>query len=649
MENEIFRAGNYTAKVVRCNTAIVGSGAAGFNAADRLWQLGQHDIVLVTENRVGGTSRNTGSDKQTYYKLTLSGGEPDSVREMADTLFAGRCVDGDIALCEAALSTQCFLKLVELGVPFPRNRYGEYIGYKTDHDPRRRATSVGPYTSKQMTECLEAAVQAKGVPMLDKTQVIKILADGGTVCGLLCLNVTAQDAADRFTLIRCKNVIWATGGPAGMYADSVYPFSQYGATGLALEAGAKGKNLTEWQYGLASVAPRWNVSGTYMQVLPRVYSAAADGSDEREFLMDFFTDAHDMLSKLFLKGYQWPFDVRKVADGSSIIDILVYLETCKGRKVYLDYRTNPAGGEFSYDALLPEAREYLERAGACFGTPIERLAHMNQPAIDFYRDKGVDLYTQPLEIALCAQHNNGGIGIDCWWQTDVKGLFAVGEAAASHGVYRPGGTALNAGQVGSTRAAQYIAARCQGDAPACFDTEAAAALTEMAALADACRADTGNVRALWQHAAEEMSRCGAAIRDPAQIRAYGKQVEAQLAGFAQTVKAGSRTELAMVYRLRDMLLSQRAYLTAMADYTAHGGKSRGSALYTDLTGGVKPFAQLPDTFTFALDETEAPLIQELWFEDGTCKTDWRAPRPIPEDDDFFENVWRSYRETGNID
>ena len=156
-------------------------------------------------------------------------------------------------------------------------------------------------------------------------------------------------------------------------------------------------------------------------------------------------------------------------------------------------------------------------------------------------------------------------------------------------------------------------------------------------MADVCRA------------AEEMSRCGAAIRDPAQIRAYGKQVEAQLADFAQTVKAGSRTELAMLYRLRDMLLSQRAYLTAMTDYTAHGGKSRGSALHTDLTGWVKPFGQLPDTFTFAFDETESPLIQELWFEDGTCRTAWRAPRPIPGDDDFFENVWRGYRETGNID
>lgn len=649
MEKEIFKVGAYTARVYSCNTAIVGSGAAGYNAADRLWQLGQHDIVLVTENRVGGTSRNTGSDKQTYYKLTLSGGDPDSVREMAETLFAGRCVDGDIALCEAALSTQCFLKLVELGVPFPRNRYGEYIGYKTDHDPRRRATSVGPYTSKQMTECLESAVQAKGVPMLDKTQVIKVLSENGAVCGLLCLNVAAQDEAERFTLIRCKNVIYATGGPAGMYADSVYPFSQYGATGLALEAGARGKNLTEWQYGLASVAPRWNVSGTYMQVLPRVYSTAADGSDEKEFLMDFFTDAHDMLSKLFLKGYQWPFDVRKVADGSSIIDILVYLETCKGRRVYLDYRKNPVGGIFTYDALLPEAREYLECAGACFGTPIERLAHMNQPAIDFYRDKGVDLYTQPLEIALCAQHNNGGLGIDCWWQTNVKGLFAVGEAAASHGVYRPGGTALNAGQVGSTRAAQYIAARCQGEAPAAFDVAAAAALTEMGALADTCKADTSNVRTLWKQAAESMSRCGAAIRDPEQIRSYCDAVDAQLAAFGITVKAADRAELAMVYRLRDMLLSQRAYLAAMTDYTAHGSKSRGSALYTDMAHGTKPFAQLPDTFTFALDETEKPLIQELWYENGTCRTAWRAPRPIPEDDDFFENVWRSYRETGNVD
>ena len=121
--------------IISLDTVIIGSGCAGFNAADSLYKLGRKDIAIVAEGINMGTSRNTGSDKQTYYKLTLSGGDPDSVREMAETLFDGQCVDGDIALCEAALSTQGFLKLAELGVPFPRNRYGEYIGYKTDHDP----------------------------------------------------------------------------------------------------------------------------------------------------------------------------------------------------------------------------------------------------------------------------------------------------------------------------------------------------------------------------------------------------------------------------------------------------------------------------------------------------------------------------------
>jgi succinate dehydrogenase/fumarate reductase flavoprotein subunit len=45
-----------------------------------------------------------------------------------------------------------------------------------------------------------------------------------------------------------------------------------------------------------------------------------------------------------------------------------------------------------------------------------------------------------------------------WWQTSVGGLFAVGECAGTHGIARPGGSALNAGQVGSLRAAQYISA-----------------------------------------------------------------------------------------------------------------------------------------------------------------------------------------------
>ena len=74
-----------------------------------------------------GTSRNTGSDKQTYYKLffSLGGGSGQRAPKMAATLFEGGCVDGDIALAEAANSIRSFFHLVELGVPFPINESGE--------------------------------------------------------------------------------------------------------------------------------------------------------------------------------------------------------------------------------------------------------------------------------------------------------------------------------------------------------------------------------------------------------------------------------------------------------------------------------------------------------------------------------------------
>ena len=379
------------------DAVVVGTGCAGFNAADRLYHYGRRDIAIVTDHIKGGTSRNTGSDKQTYYKLTLSGGEPDSVEQMAQTYFEGQCMDGEHALCEAALSARCFLRLCDLGVPFPANRYGEYIGYKTDHDPRRRATSVGPLTSKKMTEALEASVAAKGIEILDHMQVIGLLTDeAGRASGLLCLCTVDM----HFELVLAGYIVYATGGPAGIYQDSCYPLGHYGMSGIAFEAGAAGKNVTEWQYGLASINPRWNVSGTYMQVLPRFVSTDAQGNDAREFLQDYLPDAGTLLTDVFLKGYQWPFDTRKALNGSSVIDLIVYTETkIKGRRVFLDFRENPLGGDFRFDCLSPEAYQYLEKAGALMGKPIDRLRHMNEPAIDLgivmalvssYRNRPID-------------------------------------------------------------------------------------------------------------------------------------------------------------------------------------------------------------------------------------------------------------------
>lgn len=637
---------------------IIGSGAAGFQAALRLYQNGERDLAIITENIKSGTSRNTGSDKQTYYKLTLSGNDADSVRNMAEDLFAGQCVDGDQALCEAALSARCFFALTELGVPFPCTEHGEFMGYKTDHDRGRRATSAGPYTSKLMTEALERSVKEKQILILDQMQAIQILTYMNQVKGILCLdkNIHSEPA---YKIIWCKNVILATGGPAGMYHDSVYPVSQIGSTGMAFEAGASGKNLTEWQFGMASLNPRWNVSGTYMQVLPSFISTDQDGNDEKEFLLDYFNELPDLLSMVFLKGYQWPFDVNKIFGGSSVIDLLVYQETVlKKRRVFLDYRVNPGNLEkdrdLPYASMIPEAKEYLSQAGACFGTPIERLKHMNEPAILFYQDHHVDLFKERLEIAVCAQHNNGGLSTNHLWETNLSGLYAIGEVCASHGVTRPGGTALNAGQVGAVRAAEGIFLKKRTHMKeASPSTESGIKERLRIQALDRIRLSEhaeGNcpLSELWINASKRMSAAAGMIRNQVQMETALKETEDDICQFMQKAKSPSVSQLSLFYKLYDMLLSQKMYLFAMLDYAKAGGGSRGSALYTDSTGelpgfpGCQTFGEL---YRCRLDQKmHGQEVQEVTLKEGTPSASRRPVRPLPDVDYFFENQWRIYRE-----
>ena len=633
-------------------TLVVGTGAAGYAAAVRLHRCGERNLAILTEDVKAGTSRNTGSDKQTYYKLSLAGREPDSVRGMAEDLFAGQCVDGDLALCEAALSARCFYYLTELGVPFPDNAYGEYVGYQTDHDRKKRASSVGPYTSRIMTECLEREAAARRIPVLDGMQPIRILVREEKVRGVLCLNRRSTEGEDaEFFLIWCETVILATGGPAGMYRDSVYPASQTGSSGIAFEAGVLGKNLTEWQFGLASRKPRWNVSGTYMQALPRFLSADREGKDEREFLMEHFQDAARVQYLTFLKGYQWPFDAAKSFEGSSLIDLLVYQETIlKGRRVFLDFCHNPGGESVEFERLPQEARDYLQSAGACFGTPFQRLAHMNEPAVSFYREHGVDLEQEMLEIAVCVQHNNGGLSVDCHWQTNIEGVFAVGEVCGSHGVSRPGGTALNAGQVGALRAAEYIVYE-KGRKP-WKQTEKERDFCRRQAwerIALSVPAKEGcDLQACREKAARRMSGAAGMIRSEKGLEAALRETEEELRYFERDVRITEYRQAGMLYHLLDMLLSQKVYLSAMLDYIRRGGKSRGSALYT-CPDGKKPEEGLPELYRCSLDGGKlGGTVQEIRLfsqeEGGVCRTVWRPVRPLPEPDDFFETQWKSFRE-----
>jgi len=615
------------------DTVVIGTGAAGYNAACEIKKLCDKNVCIVTESKMAGTSRNTGSDKQTYYKLTLGGNTPDSVRKMADDLFSGGSVDGDNALCEAALSSACFYNLCSLGVPCPKNRYGEYVGYKTDHDPYMRATSAGPLTSKFMTEVLERQAEKLSLPVYDELLAVEIIIHENSVKGVLCLDKKSGE----YKVFRCNNVVLATGGPAGIYQNTVYPDGHTGSSGLALKAGAALQNMTEWQYGLSSVSPKWNVSGTYMQVLPRFVSVDEYGI-EHEFLSDYFSDIYEALSFVFLKGYQWPFDSKKAKNGSSQIDLAVYSECVnKNRKVFLDFRKNPFGlDKIEYDKLSDEAFCYLRNADALFGTPIERLKKMNAPAIELYKSKGVNLEKEMLEIALSSQHNNGGIAVNMWWQTDIPGLFAAGECAGTHGITRPGGSALNAGQAGSLRAAQFISVKEDKEYDNTeFIRLAEASLSRHKEFRERISGNENTAAALLTKIRTDMSENAAAVRNIEKIGIMTKYRKKELENFPCNITAKDTKGLIDAYKYYDALLTQTAVLISMENYFNEAKTDRGSAVFVS--------KEKEDS---ANDKRD--MIQSVVYKNEEFSVCWRKVRPLPEDDSFFENVWRLYRENKNI-
>lgn len=653
-------------QVYSFNTLVVGSGAASLNAVKCLKDCGVDNVALITEGINCGTSRNTGSDKQTYYKISTASDECDSVYKMAETLFKGGSMHGDIALVEAAGSLKAFFDLVSIGVPFPYDCYGQFVGYQTDHDECKRATSAGPLTSKYMTEKLEYRIRESGTTIFDRFQVISILVDkkNNETVGLLAIDLDNIDEISYgLTLFRCNHIVYGTGGPAGVYYNSVYPISQFGATGIALEAGVKAGNLTEWQYGIASKKHRWNVSGTYQQVIPRYISTDRDLNDEKEFICDYL-DIEDELYAVFLKGYQWPFDPNKLGGDSisSYIDIIVYIETqIKGRRVFIDFMHNPSRadieGRLDYSKLNTEAYEYLNHSNALLDTPIKRLKEMNYPAIKLYLDNGIDICKEYLEVDVCSQHNNGGLIGDINYESNIKNFYPVGEVNGSLGVYRPGGSALNATQVGSYRAANniYFNNTHKSD----NNNTGITGFTEIiySLVADRIKlirkilnnsSYTIDIDKLMIKLQMSMSKNAAFVRDKYQIERLYEDISKEFKQLVSTVGIDSIKDLSKVFRVYDMLIVQMAIASSMLEYIEQGGTSRGSYLIINNEDGV------PINDFETLTNNKIKKCNRLM--DSICETkvkineggidiinNWVKVRPIPNNDTWFEKVWQEFR------
>lgn len=641
-----------------CSALVLGSGAAGMRAAVELKRRGI-DVLVASTGLYAGTSACSGSDKQTLYTASTDY-KGDNFVQYAKGLCAGGGMNFSTAYVEAVGSIDALGGLQFMGLPLPHDDYGAILRYQTDHDEAGRATSCGPRTSKLMVKVLFDEAVNLGIRILQGCsgmQIVKESVEGKEqVCGLIAIHRSEKRNAYGIIYIQCSDLVIATGGPGELYRDSVYPHHCYGGLGLALEAGIGLCNVTESQFGIGT--PRttfpWNLSGTYVQVMPRVYSVDDEGN-ELNFLAKYYRTTREMVSNTFRKGYQWPYHSTRMLDyGSSLFDLAVYLEGKAGRKVYLDFLRNPEpvreGETFSLDDLDPDVRAYLENNEALQELPIDRLRRMNPLAIELYRMHGTDLCEEPLEFAMNNQHMNGGILIDDWGRTSLNGCYSIGEAAGSHGVTRPGGAALNSGQVFGKRVAVAIKRSHVGN-----ERELAAKESGIGALKDFIEEarsytnsdtglKTGDVKAEIQ---ERMSESAGIICTPDDVETALVQARALRRRITESgLSVNSPASVSQAFRWKQMAAVSEAVLTALDHYIRNGGGSRGARAICSPEGTQCPEARDADLSRFRFIEEQEKDKQEklVVSPDGEGFKIHALPVDMSPEvtREFFEKGWGPY-------
>ncbi|ECE6260682.1 FAD-dependent oxidoreductase [Salmonella enterica] len=649
---------NMNYPVWQADALVVGTGAAGLRAAVEL-QRREQSVLLATAGLYMGTSACSGSDKQTLFTAATAG-SGDNFTKLAEALASGGAMDRDTAYVEAVGSLHTLGGLQYLGLELPEDRYGAILRYQTDHDEAGRATSCGPRTSRLMVKVLLEEVKRLGIPLLTSATIIKLLHqrdESGVdrVAGAILATGSRTWNPSGLAIVTAPNVVLATGGPGELYRDSVYPHKCFGSLGLALEEGITLANLTESQFGIGT--PRsafpWNLSGTYVQVIPYIYSVDSEGN-EHNFLADYYRTTQELASNIFRKGYQWPFHATRVLDfGSSLLDMAVAYEQQLGRSVYMDFLRNPepVPGDlpFSLKRLDEDVQAYLANNDALASLPIERLQRMNPLSIALYKMHGHDLAQEPLQFAMNNQHMNGGIEVDIWGQTSLPGCFAVGEVAGTHGVTRPGGAALNAGQVFAVRLARYIAeAGWRGKNGGVEELVTAPLMQINATIHQALHNAAGRpLSSLREEIQARMSDYAGFICHVENIRQAAQDARNLLASLSHdALSIQHLAEIPGLFMWRQQTLASAAILTMLEEFIAAGGGSRGARIILDPQGSCLPLTRHGpfSQWRFRPEREEDKNTKlTIHYQENKFIFNQKPLRNLPDlKDNYFEKNWPDF-------
>lgn len=375
---------------------IVGAGLAGLACA---LAAGDASVMLVNDSEPASDVASAWA--QGGLAAALAADDSPALHARDTLAAAGGIADARIVREVAADAPAAIALLERIGIPFDRRADGSLaLGLEAAHS-RRRIVHAADHTGATIVRGLLDVIAtrpritlAKGLRAIDL-----VCADDGRVVGAFFI-----DAGGDIVRIDARAVVLACGGFGGLYARTTTPAATLGA-GIAVARRA-GATLADLEF---------------VQFHP---TALATGSDPMPLVSEAVRGEGATL-----------IDER----GERFVDELAARDVVARAIFALEER----GGRAFLDARAALGPAFADR----FPTIAARCALA-----------GIDPSRQPIAVTPAAHYTVGGVVTDSHGRTDVAGLWACGEVAATglHGANRLASNSLVEALIFGTRAAQDI-------------------------------------------------------------------------------------------------------------------------------------------------------------------------------------------------
>jgi succinate dehydrogenase / fumarate reductase flavoprotein subunit len=386
-------------ETVSTDVLIIGAGGAGLRTSIELAERGVDCLVL---------GKRPHGDAHTIWaaggiNASLGSLDPDDRWEIhaADTLDEGHFVNDPTAvemLCRRAPAR--IRELDEWGMAFDRTDDGRINQRYFGAQSFRRTCFVGDRTGQALMDTLVRKAMALEVPYRENLYITDLVVENGHAAGAVGFDMDEG----RPVAFDADAVVIAAGGHTSLYRrSSSRPDENTGdAQALAFDAGVPLRDMEFVQFHpTGKVKPEAEAGHLVTEAVRgeggRLYNSEGERFMERYSPNQMELDARDVVARA---------NEREIREGRGTANDAVYLD--------ISHR----------DA------DYIR----------ERLPRM----VEEFAEQGVDITSEPMEVAPTAHYAMGGIEVDFETaQTPVEGLYAVGECTAGvHGANRLGGNSL---------------------------------------------------------------------------------------------------------------------------------------------------------------------------------------------------------------